>query len=1233
MAIPSLPPTNNPENTVLRGDNDASIIGLYASLAAGGLMLAYAIYYVTVVNVNDDYSYLTLGVITGLTAVSIIGMHEWFRYQKGPDRGENPIEEYGGAIGVLMGALSAVWIPRFAVFYAGKEEDWISVQEGDVWMPVWLATLQTLSMILVMEISTRSIKRHSLGTLPRTIVILAPLSLAFSAIGIWLDYSRGELETFVTLSIVLLTVSAILYSLRLDRDILYLLSSGMAVFLPIYIALGEGEIEYAGLLVPAVVIVGITATDRSLSKKMIENGSGFVVSAILFCQLYASESSADFVFADFLISEYPFGLTFWLWFALLVGWFAPTTMQRTPAMPIGLALALALLVDEAALIGWTVGVAAFVYLETRPQARDWVVRLTFMAMIVSWWISAAIGSQNQRTLTTFGEFSLSSVEASAYLLFPILVLLGFWAQARGRVRVLDGPPMLLILASLNIPLLEESSVSLSIFITAASLYQLHYVLGKGDYDDEKTKLLFSALTVSPILASLFIQTDAQPNLLDILLPIVAAASIFAICNYHRDGSRSLMLRFEMTAILSLILMFLANNLDNGHNMQLLIDPETSVSLTLLCLALVSFLLIFEGGGFSHTTPREKLVGMAYLVSAAIISAVIIEFEGGRLSSLVLRDALVASVPLFVSFRTKQLFDLSEEARTIGSITLILLLIAGMTDVSGGLLALPVLVLVAQRSALHVSTPTLISLPFFAVAYASFFEGKGNTIWKFFDSLPYLGDSTELLFFASPRWTSLLLLIVPAFVLFYFPQEKSRAGGSRYGPEQLFGPAVAVLLAATFLLPDPKVAPIIVVAAITAGAWKQGVVHWFWVSPLATVWAVFQLLDFINSGGYVGGDISYDYSYLCGGLMGMIQYLLLENGTLLQNVNEEGSNPDVLEYLSPVSRTYGYIFTLATGGISGLLPFISALLAGWDGLKNGFPILLHGSVFVQFFTLYWWLLDLDIDSQNALLWPIFVGLIMLNLSWREVNPYVHAVAPQFSYDEMDDTPFDIERDFGIFGSAFLLVALLPYMDYLDIEQVFGLSIVLISIHHVILGFQRDQGWRRLLSLIGMPSGLIITGWAYEGLIMVVMLFLAALTLIGQAVLYASRGGLEIGSTKEGVTPFVSEIGLPSLEKHNLLVESSKKARENIPIAEEEEGKASLEEEVKMSEPPKRPTITPLFSSFDTDFGIRLEPSLVSDLKGLIESSENVDFTKWSPVLAISSNGAIVLNWERKDQSEE
>jgi hypothetical protein len=37
--------------------------------------------------------------------------------------------------------------------------------------------------------------------------------------------------------------------------------------------------------------------------------------------------------------------------------------------------------------------------------------------------------------------------------------------------------------------------------------------------------------------------------------------------------------------------------------------------------------------------------------------------------------------------------------------------------------------------------------------------------------------------------------------------------------------------------------------------------------------------------------------------------------------------------------------------------------------------------------------------------------------------------------------------------------------------------------------------------------------------------------------------------------------------------------------------------------------------------------------MIAANNEVDFSKWSPVLGISSNGAIVLNWERNGTEEE
>ena len=1216
--------SDNPENAVLSSEFDTSMAGLYASLVAGGLMLVYAIWYVTSLEGIDDNSFLILGLITGLTAISVIGMHEWFRHQNGADRPENPIEEYAGAIAVLMGALSSVWLTRFAVFYVGpQEKGWIDLgfQEGEVWMPVWLAALQSVCMLLVMEVSTRSIRRHSLGTLPRTVVILAPLSLAFSGIPIWLDYSRGELEIFVTLSLILLTCSAILYSLRLDRAVLYQVSSGMAVFLPIYMALRDGgSTEHAGLLIPAIVMVGITATDRSLSKEMIEKGSGVVVAAILFCQIIATENSTSFVFADLLESKYPFGLTFWLWVALLVGWFAPTTMQRTPAMPVGLALALALLADEAALIGWAVGIAAFVYLETRPQARDWVVRATYLAMIASWWVSAALGSEMQLTLATFGEYSLSSVAGSAYLLFPMLLILGMWAQRRGRLGFFDGPPVLLILASINFPLLEQSSDLVSILIVAASIYQLNLFLGLyGDKDGEFESIgrseIYSGLITLPILASLLIQCFDDPaNLTEMtrFLPISAAIALYGVCRYHMAKGANLMLRPEMAVMMLLILIFFGVNLADNYSL----GSSQIVTLALLCLCIVSALLAVEGGLLTYSTPLERLVGMAYLIPAAMISSDVIVEEGGYLSSLILRDALVASAPLVVNYRIKELSDLSEEARYIGAATLIALLFLGMTDVSGGLLAIPVFFVALQRATKHAVTQVLVSLPVFAVVYASSFAGEGETVWYLLDSLPYLGETTNLLAFDTPRWASILLVSIPVSVAIHMPSERTRDGGSRYGPEELFGPAVAALFSIAFLLPDVRTAPILIVVALTAGAWKKGIANWFWFTPIASLWAFSNLIEFANSPDYFGMDINSDFAHLIGGLVGMAQYVLLERGVLLSNVENREEMAPSLDYLGPVSRAFGYVMILTTGGISGALPFISALIASWDGLRNGLPLLLHVSVVAQLVTLNLWL-ELGADSRSLLLWTILAGLAMIVMSWSRRNPYG---APIRSMTE----PFDMEKDFGLFGSSFLLFSMYPYSQYIGFDESFGLSIVILSIHHVILGFSRDQGWRRMFSLVGMPSGLVITGISSGDLVLVLMLFLAALTLIGQAVLYASRGGLEIGSTIEGVAPIVSEIGLPSSESIETKPEESEEAPPAPEQSSEGEHHAPPEEEAT-PEPVLLPS--PLFSSEEAPYDVRLDPSLVSNLQSTMEANSSVDLSKWKPVLSVSSNGAIVLNWEK------
>ena len=102
-----------------------------------------------------------------------------------------------------------------------------------------------------------------------------------------------------------------------------------------------------------------------------------------------------------------------------------------------------------------------------------------------------------------------------------------------------------------------------------------------------------------------------------------------------------------------------------------------------------------------------------------------------------------------------------------------------------------------------------------------------------------------------------------------PEEKKRSEGFRYGPEQLFGPMIAVLLGLSFLLPDEKLAPVFIVSILTFGSWKYGLIYWFWINPLATYWALINLAELIDiTDNYYTG-----YIFFIAGLIIMIQYYL------------------------------------------------------------------------------------------------------------------------------------------------------------------------------------------------------------------------------------------------------------------------------------------------------------------------------------------------------------------------
>ena len=1218
---------------------------------------------------ESDHSYLILGGMLGTVAVGCIGFHEWRRSQEGEGRNQNMVEDYVAATAVMSGALASIWLSRYSAF-ALKEFGAYDGQfiEGQ-WAPtVELAIAQTIFLLLVMEISTRMIHRHNLGTLPRTIVILAPISLSLSAVSIWVDYAGGVFEQLNTISHVLLLSAAMIHALRLDRSILYLISAGASMAIPALVVLSLG-VESGGWMTIMVVIVGMTATDRGLSREMIEQSSWFVIFGILLLQIVASIDQANFVLGSFSITEQPFGLSFWLWAALLVGWFAPTTMQRTPAMPIGLALALSLLEAEAALIAWVVGIGAFVYLETRDHARDWVVRSTYWAMVVAWFISAAIASSQGGVFLDIGSIEISNAHALGLGLLPVLIVLGIWSESRGRFNSSSGSSVA-ILAGALVPLSDKAGEFLPIVLIIVALVQLRRTdIGRDENEiwNEDSTLVGSwwNLACIPILAlaiSIVAIRDRGAVPLEFahanLLPLVVGLAIYAEARSRKRGEASILLTpFGFTSLFLVLASMLAVPGDIGHS-DGFSGSGTSDGiilewrLAIFHIAVAGSLLVAECGAMGRVSPLHRLAGAVCMAVFAIISATQFnanpEFDGEsvRFFERVLRDIVVVAPLVVVDRMLKTIEDLSDEARTIGSFTLLSLIAIGATDVSGGLLAIPVFAIVAYRATTHVNTWILLALPIAAAIYAGILtEGIAPemTLVYVLDNIPFLGEESGVM--DIPRWGSLLLMLQIGLSAYAIRVEDRPDGDTRWDAEERFSIGIAGVLAFALLIPDFRLVWIVIAAGMWAWAWMNGIIWWFNVAPLSFVFGVWTMLEWMQDNSWIGvsGNDIFAIGCLMGAVVSGIQIVIQRSGLLARNYNAEDiqleeylpegwgieKSYDPVALVGLTSRAWMYFLLWFAWDIGYVTWVISSVIMTVDGIVSGREKLLYLGILLQ--TIAWPAMekDLGVNEETLLLIPILQCLALIYIVWKGPS-----MIGKISISEKGE-------ELSKFSSVWALVAGYVY-SIAGHGLILPALVLTISAHHSMLGFSRDESWRRGFGLIGMPLGFMVVP-SQNDLVFVVMLFAAAMSLVGQGVLYASRGGLGIGTAKESSEVIREDIGLKKTdESGGAPAEEAQEDKMDIePDADEAEAE---DEDVEPEEiegeddddqggPSPPPPPVPVervnigdgrYESSSSALSVDLHPEILRGIRSSIP--EGTDGAKWRPVLRVAPNGSMSVQWE-------
>ena len=1230
-------------NTVLSSSEmDAAKMGMLASIVGGSVLLAAAVFYVTTVQVDSDYAYLLLGCMLGACSLGVIAYLELMKREKVPII-DGVFPDYLGSSAVVFGTLSMVWLSRFGIWFFVQEIELISGDVNDFWIPDWMTLVQSLCVLSAVVLGAWQAERHGLGNTVRTVLVIAPISMSLSVMGIWEDWTAAGLGMWTSMGHLILLSTAIILALRLDRAPLFLISAGAATLFPLLMSTSDLGTEAIGLLVPIVIITGLTAMDKSLDRKMIENSSGFVVGAILLAQFISSGS--PFLFFGLEISTVPFDLSFVLWAALLVGWFGSTYMQRTPAMPIGLALAIAMLQGEGSAIAWIVGILAFVYLSTREHARDWVVTGTFVALALSWWFGALVGGNSSDLL--FGV--VEAGDLLLYGIFPVLVALGIWQHSEKRFSsIIIG--CLALIGALTPAVLIDADPILSSMVIAAALTAL-YLRVRTASDEEHVPTWELAPSLITIMIAAFSSGPASvgsagtsdPYVL-FILPLSAIA-IHAICYPIREKecwdvngtwSGDPGTRISLGAVFVLLLLSQFVGLSDYTVADSVTLPIENLRL-LLFIATVA-LGAHEAGAFKIASPYSRM--MAALGSMTLLFLTGVN-DQPDLTGAIIRELTLIACLLAINFRYQATGTATLSERQTDSGVLLIILIASIFDISGGLWAITVLLVVADRSIRYehgliqiLIAPVILLI---GVVSSSGFQNH-NLIWGVLEGIPYVGDMSNLLGDGVlPRWTALLLAIT--CVISVIRHRSISEPKSEYTP---YLPIFWLLLIIAVIVPDGRYVPPLLTIFATVVALRSGYLGWFWFNPFAAMWSAFSVMDMLVENEITPIDADTG-ALMTFGIVAFAQYIVYLRSDLHKwqdsnRITSEdsfnlGAAPSSLSPFGLYNRVLGYsaFILFPTEEMLDFLPAIRVfmmLVLAYDLYRN------KSAIGLRIWALPMTALSIDFFDEmtfDAVLdegtWPHLGALVLVFTGLYQIyKSYLFE-------DEIGEQNTGWAA--GTIGTIYFLAGTLLFVDghilhqNTDLGALSGFAMVGVFGHHLVLGFNRNDSWRRLMSLFGLPIGIIITGFELGELFGVVALFLAAMTMIAQGIMYSTRGGLGMGSVKEEGTTHIDPMKVLGVSSHT--EEEMEDEPETAEIVEEVEDEPETAEIVEEVEDDSEESTSPEVAREIADvrfpiFGSDLQMEITGGMVGRIASVVASGNPGYVPLIRIDDSGVVSIQWE-------
>lgn len=1278
---------STPKNIV--GDIDTAKMGMLFSIIGGVIALAIAIgrFMTSELDSDVEFLYMALG-----AALLVLFSYGFVEVQQRRHGSISIVHDYVLSFGHLFAILGGFWFSRWALFYfcgyyPSLGEVCGAGYGSAEWMPAgWGALVQAVLFALIGLYQWQQNERVGATMLPRLVTVLAPLVILLIGAEIWVSWAGDAISLPVILSALLLTGMGMWLASASNRAPLFLAAAILSLVIPFAYEMKVGGGAGLTLLAMVVLMQGVFASAPGLSRQMIQHGSILLVLIILFAEFVAVVGELDLVLVKAIDNPLA-SLPLFIWLSLLIGYFIPVHMRRVPWMPIGLGIGLAFLPSPGSGIAWALAIIAFVYMLNQQQTRRWVADWTYAMMATSWflvdWLSSLPGGDN--------PFSILALD-STFLVVPPAALLFLGGIASNHGRLSKAPYHLMVTLTLlshemlfgtdaYLPLVfvgyllllvavetrkssdiemsdmeSRLSTSVLVLVTGASLFILE---GMGRLDSGLGKALgVTQIGVEAMLGAIVLYWMGRTlrrvelnlgNIIGTLLDSVMQVSDWNPLTGEwsvgstKWGERLRSLDWGAAMRPSMVLPLLVFSLASA---------AATESWTVLLLVLPTVVLmreiLFELE--QNNTTWASGIWLLFFVGfpwSVRIHEQLFESSGTEVfATQIVFDVLMLAGPLLGQFMLTKQGVVKEEGKAadwlligVGAVALL--------DVSGGILLIGMMSLMFIRSIQHRRAHPINTLPIFW-GFGAYLLGLLPV--AIVDGAPRVESLLvvrESLFigFTYPAWVGIGWLLLGAVPLILYARDQRLAKSDQSGERSklveypVLMPALSLVAGLHLLVAEPYILMLVVVTIAGIAAWASGKLTAFWVWPLAFA---ISLNAAAKDAGWFGNN-SYPESMSISALASLLVAVLFWRGIMQARASEalpgkfvatpgqiigfdiEAKHEHTRHLLSNMQLVYAVIFGfLGWNAWNGIVFLLVTLLFSWRLWQRRHPKSMFSAIMLEAmavgnFANHTFESDWSLEAMGA--WLVLSGLILTWASWRNWD---------FEWKEMDDdNVHSIAGIAGIFGAIYVPLGALMLSDDPGLWM-FGAVLSVYGGVQMMIGFDRDEAWRRIYTLISIPLGiLIVAGDISNGVMQGVMYLLAALTLFGQGFLYMMRAGVVVSGTgAEGARVsevFTSQFSLT--ETDGGVVEQSE-TTEGVAELEAVDDDVELVPE-RVDEAPAQMVsevvpAAPAVSRFDSGegFDVELPPDVLARIRQALAGTSHEGY---KPIVKWDAYGQVILDF--------